>query len=91
MRRFVSGADRSQTTLFPACLDDWIDKNTPVRVIDAFAHALDLALPGQFEIKGHAEAPSAVRASDGRDEVLEQPANDGALYRRQARRRWRGW
>ena len=42
MGRFVSGADRSQTTLFPECLDDWIDENNPVRVIDAFVDALDL-------------------------------------------------
>src|SRR4051794_7144032 len=43
MGRFVSGADRSQTTLFPECLDDWIDENNPVRVIDAFVDALALA------------------------------------------------
>jgi transposase len=42
MGRFVSGADRSQTTLFPECLDDWIDENNPVRVIDAFVDALNL-------------------------------------------------
>src|SRR5829696_5565063 len=42
MRRFVSGADRSQATLFPECLDDWIDEDNPVRVIDAFVDALDL-------------------------------------------------
>ena len=27
----------------PECLDDWIDENNPVRVIDAFVDALDLA------------------------------------------------
>jgi len=42
MGRFVSGADRSQTTLFPVCLDDWIDEDNPVRVVDAFVDALDL-------------------------------------------------
>ena len=40
MGRFVSGADRSQTTLFPECLDNWIDENNPVRVIDAFVEGL---------------------------------------------------
>ena len=40
MGRFVEGTDRSQTTLFPECLDDWIDEDNPVRVIDAF-EALD--------------------------------------------------
>ena len=40
--RFVAGTDRSKTTLFPECLDDWIDEDNPVRVIDAFVDALDL-------------------------------------------------
>jgi transposase len=42
MGRFVAGLDRSQTTLFPECLDDWIDENNPVRVVDAFVEAVDL-------------------------------------------------
>src|SRR6202048_1463569 len=43
MRRFVEGADRGQITLFPECLEDWIDEDNPVRVIDAFVDELDLA------------------------------------------------
>ena len=46
MRRFVEGVDRSQTTLFPESLDNWIDENNPVRVIDAFVDALDLRALG---------------------------------------------
>ena len=42
MGRFISGADRNQTTLFPACVDDWIGADNPVRVIDAFVERLDL-------------------------------------------------
>src|SRR6266481_8122392 len=42
MKRFVEGADRRQSTLFPECLDDWIDEDNPVRVIDVFVDALDL-------------------------------------------------
>lgn len=42
MRRFVEGADRKQATLFPECLDDWIDADNPVRVIDAFVDRLEL-------------------------------------------------
>jgi transposase len=42
MGRFVEGSDRSQTTLFPECLDDWIDEDNPVRVIDAFVDSIDL-------------------------------------------------
>src|SRR5438128_5356110 len=42
MKRFVEGTDRGQSTLFPECLDDWIDEDNPVRVIDVFVDALDL-------------------------------------------------
>src|SRR6202521_5225582 len=42
MRRFVEGVDRGQSTLFPECLDDWIDGDNPVRVIDVFVDELDL-------------------------------------------------
>jgi transposase len=43
MKRFVVGADRGQSTLLPECLDDFIAESNPVRVIDAFVDALDLA------------------------------------------------
>src|SRR3974390_2937682 len=43
MRRFVEGIDRGQTTLFPECLEDWIDENNPVRAIDVFVDELDLS------------------------------------------------
>jgi transposase len=43
MKRFVAGADRGQWTLLPECLDDFIGESNPVRVVDAFVAALDLA------------------------------------------------
>src|SRR6266699_1438395 len=43
MKRFVEGADRGQSTLFPESLEDWIDEDNPVRVIDVFVDELDLA------------------------------------------------
>src|SRR5215831_15641583 len=43
MKRFVAGSDRTQSTLLPECLDDFIDESNPVRVIDAFVDALNLA------------------------------------------------
>jgi transposase len=46
MKRFVEGADRGQSTLLPECLDDFIDESNPVRVIDGFVEALDLAEMG---------------------------------------------
>ncbi len=46
MRRFVVGAQRDQTTLFPPCLEDWIAEDNPVRVVDAFVEALELGALG---------------------------------------------
>ena len=43
MKRFVEGADRGQSTLFPDCLEDWVVEDNPVRVIDVFVDELDLA------------------------------------------------
>ena len=42
MKRFVEGIDRSQSTLFPECLEDWLDEDNPVWVIDVFVNELDL-------------------------------------------------
>jgi transposase len=46
IRRFVEGTDRGQSTLLPECLDEWVEESNPVRVIDAFVDALDLAKMG---------------------------------------------
>ena len=43
MRRFIEGTDRGQNTLFPECLEDWIDESNPVQVIDVFVDELNLA------------------------------------------------
>lgn len=43
MKRFIEGVDRSQATLFPEYLDDWIGEDNSVRVIDIFVDELDLA------------------------------------------------
>jgi len=43
MKRFIEGADRSQWTLLPESLDDWVSEDNSVRAIDAFVDALDLA------------------------------------------------
>ena len=42
MKRFIEGVDRSQSTLFPERLEDWISEDNPVRVIDVFVDELDL-------------------------------------------------
>ena len=43
MKRFIEGEDRSQATLLPEYLDDYIGADNPVRVIDVFIDALDLS------------------------------------------------
>lgn len=43
MKRFIEGEDRSQITLMPDCLDDYIAEDNPVRVVEAFVDELDLA------------------------------------------------
>lgn len=42
MKRFVVGEDRSQGTLFPEHLDDFITEDNPVQVIEAFVESLPL-------------------------------------------------
>ena len=27
MKRFIEGTDRGQSTLFPECLEDWVDED----------------------------------------------------------------
>lgn len=50
MTRFIEGLDRSQTSLLPACIDDYVDDDNPVRAIDAFVDMLDLAALG-FDVE----------------------------------------
>jgi hypothetical protein len=42
MKRFVEGVDRSQATLFPDRLDDWVGEDNAVRVVDVYVDGLDL-------------------------------------------------
>jgi transposase len=42
MKRFIEGVDRGQRTLFPECLEDWVEEDNAVRVIDVFVEGLDL-------------------------------------------------
>jgi len=42
MKRFIEGEDRSQSTLLPEHLDDYIAEDNPVRVIEVFVDELNL-------------------------------------------------
>jgi transposase len=46
MSGFIKGVNRSQSTLFPESLDDFVIVENTVRVIDVFIEALDLAALG---------------------------------------------
>jgi transposase len=46
MGRFVEGEDRSQSTLLPERLDDYVTEDNPVRVVDVFVDNLDLTALG---------------------------------------------
>ena len=56
MSRHIKGSSRSQATLFPEMLEDFVAKENPVRVIDVFVDGLDLENLGfkgvQFKATG---------------------------------------
>jgi transposase len=46
MKRFIEGEDRTQITLLPESLDDYISEDNPVRVVEVFIDELDLGALG---------------------------------------------
>lgn len=46
MKRFIQGEDRTQATMFPELLDDYVAETNPVRVVDVFVDELDLGQLG---------------------------------------------
>jgi transposase len=46
MKRFIEGESRTQATLFPEALDEYITEENPVRVIDVFVDELNLTTMG---------------------------------------------
>lgn len=46
LKRFVQGECRTQSTLLPELLDDYITENNPVWVVDVFVDELDLGQLG---------------------------------------------
>ncbi len=82
MRRFVEGTDRGQSTLFPECLEDWIDENNPVQVIDVFVDELDLS-----ELGFDGVAPEATGRPSYHPSVLLKLYIYGYLNRVQSSRR----
>ncbi len=46
MKRFIQGESRTQSTLFPEALGDYVTDTNPVRVVDVFVDELDLGQLG---------------------------------------------
>jgi len=77
MTRFIEGTARSQVTLLPECLDDFVEADNPVRVVDAFVDMLDLAaMPEPITAMVFIEVPIAQTAS--RDSVKVSTARSKA-------------
>jgi transposase len=58
MQRFVQGYDRTQASLLPASLEDYVDADNPARVIEAFVEALDLGVLGFAVVPASTGRPS---------------------------------
>jgi transposase len=54
MGRFVEGEDRSQSTLLPERLDDYVTEDNPVRVVDVFVDNLNLTMLGFDRVRAQA-------------------------------------
>lgn len=44
--KYITGQERTQISMFPAIMDDYVTEDNPVRVIDAFVDGLDMASLG---------------------------------------------
>lgn len=82
MKRFIEGESRTQSTLLPELLDDYIDEANPVRVIDVYVDELDLGKLGFSGI-----APAATGRPAYHPAVLLKLYIYGYLNRIQSSRR----
>ncbi|MCW3481089.1 IS1182 family transposase [Neisseriaceae bacterium JH1-16] len=82
MKRFIEGEDRTQITLLPECLDDYVTEDNPVRVVEAFVEGLELG-PLGFE----GVAPAATGRPSYHPSVLLKIYLYGYLNRLQSSRR----
>ena len=54
MSRFIEGEPRTQSTLFPERIDDYITEDNPVRVVEAFVDELNLYELGFTSVRSKA-------------------------------------
>src|SRR6202030_1703015 len=82
MKRFIEGEDRTQVSLLPACLEDYVEAENPVRVVEAFVEGLDLDALGFVGVD-----PAATGRPAYRPAVLLKLYIYGYLNRIQSSRR----
>ena len=82
MKRFIEGADRSQASLLPEYVEDYVGADNPVRVIEALVEQLDLCRMGFAGID-----PEATGRPANHPSVLLKIYNYGYLNRVQSSRR----
>ena len=91
MTRFVVGDDRSQSTLFPEQLDDYLGEDNPVRAIGVFVDELDLAKLGFGGVAPEATGmpayhPATLLAADALsdEKISSQPRSAKLIGKRPA-------
>lgn len=82
MKRFIEGEDRTQITLLPECLDDYISEDNPIRAVEVFIDELDLGTLGFAGV-----APAATGRPSYHPAVLLKLYLYGYLNRIQSSRR----
>lgn len=71
MALYVEGSDRSQVTLLPECLDDYIAEDNLVRMVEAFVEELDLdAVPGAEAVYPRGPSATSLKTSESNDRGL---------------------
>src|SRR3954462_5933025 len=79
MARFVVGDDRSQSTLFPERLDDYLAEDNPVRAIDVFVDELDLAQLGFGGVEPETTGRPALSSGDVVEDLHLRIPQSGAV------------
>ena len=82
MKRFIEGEDRTQITLLPECLDDYIAEDNPIRAVEVFIDELDLGTLGFAGV-----APAATGRPSYHPAILLKLYLYGYLNRIQSSRR----
>src|SRR5437764_1427602 len=77
MTRFVVGDDRSQSTLFPERLKNYLAEDNPVRAIDLFVDELDPRWPKcsggwRRSTREHSQLPLTANSADRQGEAVPE-------------------